>query len=122
MSGSKPQYTRKQVLAAVRKATGNLSVAAKLLGCSRQTVYNASLRWKTVRAEIASQREKVVDLAEQKLIEKLKASEWPAIKYVLSTLGKNRGYGPEVEAITAVEFIVKYDNDSDRDPPTKPTS
>lgn len=117
MSGSKPQYTRKQVLAAVRKAVGNLAVAAKLLGCSRQTVYNASLRWKTVRAEIASQREKVVDLAEQKLIEKLKASEWPAIKYTLSTLGKARGYGPEVEPVTSVEFIVKYDKSPDRDQP-----
>lgn len=114
MSGSKPQYTREQYIEAIRKSTGNLSVAAKLLGCSRQTVYNAVARWKTVAAVVSQQREKVVDLAEQKLIEKLKASEWPAIKYTLSTLGKARGYGPEVEPVTSVEFIVKYDKSPDR--------
>lgn len=115
MSGSKPQYTREQVLEAVRKATGNLSVAAKILKCSRQTVYNASKRWKTVAAEIAQQRATIVDLAEQRLIDKVNEGQWPAIKYVLSTLGKTRGYGPEPETVTAIEFIVKYDNDPDRD-------
>jgi hypothetical protein len=100
-----------------------MSVAAKILGCTRQTIYNASLRWKTVRDEIASQRERVVDLAEQKLIDKLNASEWPAIKYTLSTLGKDRGYGPEVEPVAAIEFIVKYDkDDTDRDQPEEAAS
>ncbi len=120
MSGT-PQYTLEQVLDAVRKATGNLSVAAKLLGCSRQTVYNAQKKWKTVAAEIDQQREKVVDLAEQRLIDRVNAGDWHAVKYVLSTLGRSRGYGPEVDSVTQVEFIVKYDNAQNRDQPEEAT-
>lgn len=123
MSGSKPKYSLDEVLDAVREAKGNMSIAAESLGCTRQTIYNASKRWATVRAEIASQRETVIDLAEEKLLDKLNDGEWHAVKYVLSTLGKERGYGPEIEPVAAVEFIVKYDKDDpDRDQPKAPAS
>ena len=119
------RYKTGQVIEALRKARGIKAVAAKLLECSRQTVDNYIERYATVRAAYEEQRETLVDIAEGKLMKKLDADEWPAIKFVLVTLGKDRGYTERTElagvkdappvAIGIVEVVKDYGDEPVRD-------
>lgn len=91
MAGSE-KYSTAKVIEALRQARGIKAVAAKLLNCHRQTIENYIKRHPTVARAYQEQRETLVDIAEGKLIKKVDADEWPAIKFVLVTLGKTRGY------------------------------
>ena len=100
--GNQNRYQAAQVIEALKRARGIKAIAAKILGCSRQTVDNYIERYATVRAAYEEQRETLVDVAEGKLIAKLDEDEWAAIKFILMTLGKSRGY-TERQEITGAE-------------------
>lgn len=106
----KNRYKAEQVIEALQKARGIKAVAAKVLGCSRQTVDNYIGRYVTVKAAYQEQRETLVDIAEGKLMKKLDTDEWPAIKFILTTLGKERGYTERTE-VTGAEgkaVVIQY--------------
>ena len=86
------KYTCAEVIEALQKAQGIQAHAAELLGCNRATIANYIKRHPTVAQAYEDLRETIVDRAERGLIKKLVEEEWPAIRYVLSTLGKDRGY------------------------------
>ena len=92
-----PAHTLDEVLRAVKGSRGIRSFIADRLHCSRQTVLNYEKRWKSVADAIAEERANIVDYAESKLFEALTTGSWQAIKYVLSTLGRDRGYDPEID-------------------------
>lgn len=101
------KFTAQQMIDAIRGSRGIKSVAARRLGCVRQTVDRYIRDYPTVREVYEEERESLVDLAEAKLLESVNNSEWPAIKFVLVTLGKDRGYverqevtGPDGGAVT----------------------
>lgn len=100
--GNQNRYAAAQVIEAIQRARGVKAVAARILECSRQTVDNYIERYVTVRAAYEEQRETLIDVAEGKLIKKLDEDEWAAIKFVLTTLGKSRGY-TERQEITGAE-------------------
>ena len=85
-----------------------MAVAAKLLGCTRWTIYNYIARHPTVKRAYEEQRQTIVDIAEGKLIAKLDAGEWPAIRYILSTLGRDRGYVERVEQQVSGSVTLGY--------------
>lgn len=93
----KPRFTAAQMIQAIRTAKGLKSEAARELGCSWYTVHRACRRHPTVQRVYEETREEFVDLAEKKLRDKVnKGADW-AVKWVLATLGKNRGYVERVE-------------------------
>ena len=89
---AKERYTTAQVIEALQQTRGIMSLAARLLGCTRWTIYNYIERHPTVKQAYEEQRQTIVDLAEGQLVKKLDAGEWPAIKFILATLGRDRGY------------------------------
>lgn len=89
---SRQRYTAAQVIEAIEQSRGIKSAIAQRLGCHRHTVDNYIARYPTVARAYWEERERIVDTAEVKLLEKLKDGVDWAIKYVLSTLGKDRGY------------------------------
>lgn len=95
------RYNREEVIDLLRKNYGNISQTAKALHTNRRTIYNYIERHKTVKAALMESREMMVDLAESKTVEKVKAGEWPAIKEVLSKMGKARGWGDSIEHMGA---------------------
>ena len=95
--GNRNRYKVARVIEAIQRARGIKAVTAKILGCSRQTVDNYIERYATVRSAYEEQRETLIDVAEGKLIKKLDEDEWAAIKFVLMTLGKGRGYTQRIE-------------------------
>lgn len=99
------RYTTQQVIDAIKDSKGIKSIVAARLGCTRQTIDNYIKRHPTVARAYQEERERIVDIAEAQLLGKLRAGEWPAIRYTLSTLGKNRGYTEksELEFMGAIE-------------------
>ena len=86
------KFTAQQMIDAIRESKGIKSVAARRLGCVRQTVDRYIRDFPTVAAVYWEERESIVDMAEGKMLKSLQNDEWPAIKFVLTTLGKDRGY------------------------------
>jgi hypothetical protein len=112
---NKQRYTAAQVVDAVLQAHGNLTAAATVLGCSRETVANYQRRYVTVQQAVQQGREAIVDLCENKSVSLINQGYWPAIKYWLATQGRDRGFGPDAEQDIKVEFVVKYEDDQEPD-------
>lgn len=86
------RYSCKQVIKAIEGSGGVKKIIAERLGCSRWTVDNYLKRHPTVVRAFEQERERIIDVAESKLSEKVKSGHWPAIRYLLGTRGKARGY------------------------------
>jgi len=87
-----PRYTPDQVAAALRAAGGVHAIAAEQLGCHRTTILDYIRRYPKVRQAYDEARAAAVDRAESKLMALVEREEWPAIRFTLVTLGRDRGY------------------------------
>ena len=91
------RYTAAELIQAAKETGGNKSAAGRRLGCSRQTVENYCKRYTTVNEAFENERRAMVDWAESHLRKYVIAgAEW-AVKFVLRTLGKDRGYTERTE-------------------------
>jgi hypothetical protein len=89
---NKDRYTQQRVIDAIQAAKGIKATAAQSLGCSRQTVTNYIDRYPAVKEAYDEAIQTSIDLAQSKLIALVEREEWPAIRFMLVTLGKSRGY------------------------------
>ncbi len=94
-----PKLTKKErdnIIAAIYKGKGKITLVAESLGVSRQTVYTYRDSYKSIANAIEDSRltfdEGLLDIAEVKLRQALFDGEQWAIKYVLDKKGKSRGY------------------------------
>jgi len=83
------KYTKAEVKRAIEKAMGNIAAAAQILGVDRSTVYSYIRRY-NLQEEVERAREAVADLAEAKMIEKIKEGNERLIEFAL------RAYRPEI--------------------------
>lgn len=95
----------------LRRTSGMVFVASEQLGCSYLTMrrrIEKSPRLQRVKEQAEGY---LVDIGELKLKEAVLAGNLPAIKYLLSTKGKNRGYVERQETSGAdggpVELLIK---------------
>ena len=86
------RFTAAQVVAAVRQCWGLRYHVARRLGCHVNTVTNYAQRYPAVREAFAAERGLLVDLGERALREAIERGEAWAVRLVLLTLGKDRGY------------------------------
>lgn len=93
----KEHWTAKQMIDALTESKGLISIAARKLGCSYNTVRNYIDNYPTVAAVLKEQRAAFVDIAELKLMGAVNSSQPWAVSLVLRTLGKDRGYVPSTE-------------------------
>lgn len=132
---NKDRYAIQEVVQALTKSRGIKAIAAHGLGCSRQTIDNYINRHPEIMRVYQEQRQTLIDVAEGQLVKKLDQGEWPAIKFVLTTLGRNRGYVERKELMGAfvtanlqempreelVEFVVSRLAPPDSDAAEEPT-
>ena len=85
-------YSIEEVIKAIHDANGLLAPASRILGCSRNTIYNYARKYKTVQQAIDEARETTLDFAEQQLMKAVKSGSVPAIMFLLKMVGKSRGY------------------------------
>ncbi len=92
-----PKINKEKFRDAILTYRGIKSDIARSLGCARQTVENYLVRWPDLEADLLEERDKIIDLAESKLIAAIEGGEVKAIIFALETLGKKRGYVKRIE-------------------------
>lgn len=99
-----------QMVSALTRSRGMVTIAAQLLGCNRQTIYNTAKQYPEVKDAIDGQRELGLDTAELKLLEAINKGQAWAICFYLKTQGKKRGYIEKtdigLEAQTLEELVL----------------
>ena len=89
---SNEKYSPAKIIEALQVSRGMIATAARLLGCTRQTIYDAIVRHPEINHVVAGERELMPDHAELKLQEAIDAGEGWAVRFFLSTQGQARGY------------------------------
>ena len=90
-----------KVSKAIVGTMGVLSVIAARCKVERGTIYDFLEKHPELKAEIESEREKMLDVSESKLFSQInKEAPW-AINFHLKTIGKRRGYVARQEIETA---------------------
>ena len=116
MSKANSKFTVEEVIAAVKKNRGILTLAAKELGCARQTLHNYVNRYPTVAQAVSDERESLLDLAEGSLFEQVRKGNITAIIFTLKTIGKHRGYveRQEIASTKPITLRVVYEEPNER--------
>ena len=91
-----PRYSIDTYEEALKRASGHVSVAAKLLGCSPSSIYRALARSPRLRQVLEDARGELLDWAELRLAEAVMRGEPWAIQFTLRTQGRDRGYGDHI--------------------------
>ena len=82
------RYSAATVIRAIHAARGIKAHAAALLGCTRQAVDGYIRADPDIRAAYDQTREALVDEAEARLIALVDRDEWPAVRFVPTTLAR----------------------------------
>ncbi len=114
------KLTAEKIISALQKADGILIDAARLLGVTRQTLYNY-MKGNDVIAEAYDQiNESTIDKVEGKLLKAAYQGNVTAQIFYLKTKGKVRGYVERQEIAGAddkpIKVIVEYANDTNGNP------
>lgn len=90
-------YTKAQVLEAVKGSRGIMTYVARKLQCDWSTAERYVKRYKETEQAFKDEMETVLDKAEQVLFERLNANDEQTAKWLLSKKAKHRGYGDSIE-------------------------
>lgn len=107
------RYTAKQMIAAVPGSGGLQTEIALRVGCDRRTVARFAKNYPTVAEAIEQEQASIIDMAQGKLAMAVKSGQPWAIKFMLATIGKRRGFTERTEVQTTgkVTVEVEYVND-----------
>jgi len=92
-----PEYTDEAIIQALDMARGFISIAARSLGCSQNTIRERIRTSKAVAEAYEDINESNVDLSESKLLLAIDRGDVGAIKFHLEHKGQKRGYGDRHE-------------------------
>ena len=102
--------TDEQYLEAIEKSDGVMSTVAEILGITRNSVYAKFKNNPHLKEAYDAKQEAVVDVAESELLKLIKAGDFQAIKFFLSSSakGRERGYGDTLQINTKVEKTTNW--------------
>lgn len=86
------RFTPDQIVAAIQQARGLVTVAARKAGCSTETIRTYCGKYPQCAAALEEARNTILDTGEQKLFDAVERGEQWAIVFLLTRLGKSRGY------------------------------
>ena len=81
------------VAAALVSAEGSVACAADMLGIGRQQLHNYIARTPDIQDLRDQYRESVLDRVERNVHKRALNGDWKAERFILTTLGRVRGYG-----------------------------
>lgn len=90
--GRRQRATDAQIREALTATNGMVSLAAARLGIAPRTLYARLERVPSLREALSDERERMLDIAENKLFEQIQAGNYRAIAFYLRTIGRSRGY------------------------------
>lgn len=106
-------FQMEQVLLAIEDSGGIMSNVARRLNCTWDTAKAYCLKWDETKQALLNEKETVLDIAENTLLDKIKEGDEQSAKWYLSKIGKLRGYGDSL-AIEGGIQIVYADKDDER--------
>ncbi len=121
---AKSSDTRQQFLYAFEKSFGNISASCEYAGIDRRTFYRwvasgsrVNLKFQKRLTELRP-KEKQLDIAEGKLMERVYQGDMRAIELILRTRGRTRGYGEQIKAsLSVLDRVALAFQDFERDHP-----
>jgi len=93
-------FTAEQMIDALTRAEGFVSVAAKMLGCSVKTIERYIAEYPTVAAARHESKFKRDDFVEAQIMKRIKAGSDTMIIFYAKTQMKGRGYVERTETMT----------------------
>ena len=93
--GKVPPYkkvVRDNFIKVLEANAGNVTMACKKIGITRQTYHNWIDRFDDFREQVESVHESLIDFAESALMKKIKEGDTTSIIFFLKTKGRRRGY------------------------------
>lgn len=87
------KYKTAQIVKELRATNGLITLAARNLHCTPQTIYNRAKQSPAIQQAISDSREELIDRAVLALRAAVTEREPWAVSLVLKTLGRARGYG-----------------------------
>lgn len=109
---SNKKFKNEEVLEALKGSYGIITNVAKDLSCNVATVRKYIKESPELTDAFESERNEILDLAENGLIKLLKADDPYSIRWTLSTLGKGRGYTEkkEVEQVGTINMKIRVED------------
>lgn len=105
----------KRIDEALRTSRGNITYAAKALGCSRSTVYSWVKKSPVLQQTLHDEREGAIDIAESALQRAVLNGEAWAVSLTLKTIGRHRGYVERVEHSGTLSWVELVKSAADTD-------
>ena len=93
-----PRLTHRQIAETLKAACGHLFLAAEKLGCPAEDLQERVRRNPRLEAIVRESRGRMIDTAEAALHRAILDGESWAIRFALTTLGKDRGYSTDESA------------------------
>src|SRR5512146_2891765 len=90
--GKPNQFTAEQFITAIANSAGIITTIAKRVGCDWHTAKKYIDNYPTIQQAYDDECEAVLDMAETELYKAVKGGKDWAVKYILATKGKRRGY------------------------------
>ena len=109
----RPGMTIQRVAEALQETGGVKLQAAELLGVQRSVIAAMCQKHPQLEAVINDVTEAVIDLAEARLIENIRAGDLASIRYFLDNRGGARGYGRKVQLDGAATVVKIAGTDAD---------
>ncbi len=94
--------SKKAIIEAIENSGGIMSTIARRLGVTWHTADTWVKQYDETKQALQDEREAILDLAESTLFRNIKDGNSQDAKWLLSTMGKNRGYN-ERQEITGVD-------------------
>ena len=104
-----PRYTDQQIADALEAQRGMIYTAARTLGCSPTTIKLRLSRSSKLRDHLDAIRQRSIDAAEHKLLDRIDADDAWAVQFYLRTQGRDRGYGDRVEVSAELNLLQSPD-------------
>lgn len=106
---------KETVIKAIEDSSGNLSTIALRLGVSWPTARKYVQSWEATRIAFESERERLLDVAENRLLHAVDKGDRWAVKFFLMTQGKSRGYTYETDHNVKATVMVNFGEASLKD-------
>jgi hypothetical protein len=107
--------TKEEIAAAIPGSFGNRAEVARRLGVGWRTVAAYFKDDPELQDMLEAENETVVDRAEKSLMELVEDKDFRAVKFVLTTHGKHRGYSSatrtEISGVDGQPITIRYVND-----------
>jgi len=121
-TSKKREQTCQRVIKAIQESSGLLTLAAQKSGIGYRTICRYVSEYPSVQQAAYEAKEKMLDFAESKLMQKIREGDNTMIIFYLKTQGKSRGYverqeytgeGGKPIRIETVEMVTNGNGDKD---------